>query len=347
MRTSSRFLAIALTALATMLIAGFNNCGPSSPPLNSLSLLPTDASASCTVSPSTFNTWFQSGSVSLNGVVNPANSVTFPNVPNCSFYQWAMQDFLWLTSPAPATYGGGGGRILDSPAFFDVTPPAADGSRTFLPHTAGLIRPVALRAAQPNAQGLQLIFDTAGTPIQVKLASKGTLPLVLNTAGQQVQVVHARLGAGRKPILLDGNGKVIQVQHSQGLKPVARTETVRAEAPLLTTAQKFIVDGIPIFTDPSLAVIDVEQGEADPPRALAGAVPYLKLLGTVAGGWLMAKGALAAEARLEARTGDVGFNAAKLATARFYAEHVLPAAPGLLPGVTGGATIMGFDLERF
>ncbi len=91
----------------------------------------------------------------------------------------------------------------------------------------------------------------------------------------------------------------------------------------------------------------VEQGEADPPRALAGAVPYLKLLGTVAGGWLMAKGALAAEARLEARTGDAGFNAAKLATARFYAEHVLPAAPGLLPGVTGGATIMGFDLERF
>ena len=263
MRISSRFLAIALTALATMLIAGFNNCGPSSPPLNSLTLLPTDASASCTVSPSTFNTWFQSGSVSLNGVVNPANSVTFPNVPNCSFYQWAMQDFLWLTSPAPATYGGGGGRILDSPAFFDVTPPAADGSRTFLPHSAGLIRPVALRAAQPNAQGLQLIFDTAGTPIQVKLASKGTLPLVLNTAGQQVQVVHARLGAGRKPILLDGNGKVIQVQHSQGLKPVARTEAVRAEAPLLTTAQKFIVDGIPIFTDPSLAVIDVEQGEAD------------------------------------------------------------------------------------
>jgi 3-(methylthio)propanoyl-CoA dehydrogenase len=91
----------------------------------------------------------------------------------------------------------------------------------------------------------------------------------------------------------------------------------------------------------------VEAGEADPPRALAGAVPYLKLFGTVAGGWLMAKGALAAATRLDAGEGDAGFNEAKLMTARFYGEHVLPAAPGLLPAVTGGATVMGFDLERF
>ena len=91
----------------------------------------------------------------------------------------------------------------------------------------------------------------------------------------------------------------------------------------------------------------VELGERDLPRALAGAVPYLKLTGAVTGGWLMAKAALAAEARLAAKSGDTGFHAAKLATARFYAEHVLPAAPALLPGVAGGATVMGFDLDRF
>jgi alkylation response protein AidB-like acyl-CoA dehydrogenase len=91
----------------------------------------------------------------------------------------------------------------------------------------------------------------------------------------------------------------------------------------------------------------IEAGENDPPHALAGAVPYLKLMGNVAGGWLMAKAALAAQARLAEGAGDTAFHAAKIATARLYAEHVLPAAPALVPAVTGGRTVMAFDLERF
>ena len=91
----------------------------------------------------------------------------------------------------------------------------------------------------------------------------------------------------------------------------------------------------------------VDHGESDPPRALAGAVPYLKQLATAAGGWLMAKSALAATARLRARAGDAGFNEAKLVTVRFYAEHMLPAAPALLPAITGGTTVMAFDLDQF
>ena len=68
---------------------------------------PTNPSQSCTVPSTTFATWFQSGTPSLNGVVNPANSVGFFATSNCSFYQWAKQMFLWLTSPAPSIYGGG------------------------------------------------------------------------------------------------------------------------------------------------------------------------------------------------------------------------------------------------
>ena len=86
----------------------------------------------------------------------------------------------------------------------------------------------------------------------------------------------------------------------------------------------------------------VEHAAGDAPGAFAGAVPYLTLMGTVAGGWLMAKSALAAGG-----ADDAGFAAAKLATARCYAEQVLPAAPALLPAVMGGATVMGFDLDRF
>ena len=77
---------------------------------------------------------------------------------------------------------------------------------------------------------------------------------------------------------------------------------------------------------------------AEPALAAAGSAPYLALFGTVAGGWLMARLAQAARAR----AAD-GFAAAKLATARCYAEHYLARAPGCLPAVMGGATVMGFD----
>jgi 3-(methylthio)propanoyl-CoA dehydrogenase len=76
---------------------------------------------------------------------------------------------------------------------------------------------------------------------------------------------------------------------------------------------------------------------AEPALAAAGSAPYLALFGTVAGGWLMARLALAARGR----GGD--FAAAKLATARFYAEHFLARAPSYLPAIAGGATVVDFD----
>ena len=42
-----------------------------------------------------------------------------------------------------------------------------------------------------------------------------------------------------------------------------------------------------------------------------------------------------------------GFGIGKLATAHFYAEHFLARAPSYLPGVMGGATVVGFDPEMF
>ena len=60
--------------------------------------------------------------------------------------------------------------------------------------------------------------------------------------------------------------------------------------------------------------------------ALAGSVPFLRLAGTALGGWLLAKSALAAQHKLAARDGDPAFLEAKLVTARFYAEVILPPA---------------------
>jgi alkylation response protein AidB-like acyl-CoA dehydrogenase len=85
----------------------------------------------------------------------------------------------------------------------------------------------------------------------------------------------------------------------------------------------------------------------EPALAAAGSVPYLQLLGTVCAGWLTARLALAAERRSAENRGAAAFRSAKRATARFYAEHFLALAPGYLPGIVGGHTVLDFDPDQF
>ncbi|HSN42252.1 MAG TPA: acyl-CoA dehydrogenase, partial [Burkholderiales bacterium] len=86
----------------------------------------------------------------------------------------------------------------------------------------------------------------------------------------------------------------------------------------------------------------------DATAAAASAVPYLKLFGTVAGGWQMARAALIAQSRLDAGEGDAGFYRAKLVTARFYADHILPQAAALRDMVVHGpASVLAFDPAAF
>ncbi len=70
--------------------------------------------------------------------------------------------------------------------------------------------------------------------------------------------------------------------------------------------------------------------------ASVGSVPFLKLMGIVAGGWQMARAALAAQRQIDAGSDDV-FYKTKLVTVRFYADHVLSQAPGLAHAVVHGA----------
>jgi hypothetical protein len=81
----------------------------------------------------------------------------------------------------------------------------------------------------------------------------------------------------------------------------------------------------------------VANFSADAKGVHAGAVPFLHLFGIVAGGWQMGRAAIIARERLAAADSD-SFWAAKLATARFFADHFLTQAPGLAESVVGGAT---------
>jgi len=86
----------------------------------------------------------------------------------------------------------------------------------------------------------------------------------------------------------------------------------------------------------------------DPNAAFAGAVPFLKLMGIVAGGWQLGRAALISESRIDKKEGDQSFYAAKIATARFYADHVLSQAPGLAATVVSGAAgVMALADEQF
>ena len=93
-----------------------------------------------------------------------------------------------------------------------------------------------------------------------------------------------------------------------------------------------------------------------PNDVAAGSSPFMRLAGVVVGGWLLARsahtaaellaqqGLTAEQARDAASTGSNAgtspqFLADKIATARFYADQILPTARGLVPAVTGGAEL--------
>jgi butyryl-CoA dehydrogenase len=80
----------------------------------------------------------------------------------------------------------------------------------------------------------------------------------------------------------------------------------------------------------------------------AGSVPYLKLAGVAIGGWQMARAALASAAKLARGGADADFYRAKIATARFFADHVLTTASGLRDSIVGGAAgVLALAADQF
>jgi hypothetical protein len=104
--------------------------------------------------------------------------------------------------------------------------------------------------------------------------------------------------------------------------------------------RKAALEGVNLLGRATRALL--EALAAQPERAMAVSVPYLKLCGYVLGGWLLAKSAAIAAARTADAERD--FYAAKLRTAAFYAAQVLPGAAALARIVeAGGASVIGTD----
>ncbi len=146
---------------------------------------------------------------------------------------------------------------------------------------------------------------------------------------------------GRKTARDGGQvAKAIAAQIEKTEAELAKRDSpdARAVAKRLKAAREAFVD-----------VVDFVAGrtKASPNAVFAGSVPYLMLAGNLVAGWQLARSLLAAEDQLKAGN-DVDFMQAKIATARFYAEHILVKAPGLRDSIVDGAeSVTALAIEAF
>jgi alkylation response protein AidB-like acyl-CoA dehydrogenase len=130
-----------------------------------------------------------------------------------------------------------------------------------------------------------------------------------------------------------GNGEVLQAliaemaEVADQLNDYEELSTFRDE---LTTALQGLAD--------TSAWLGERLVAAEFDDALAGSVPYLHQFGVIVGGWLMARVAVAA--KTAPADYDPGFLANKVTTARFYGEHLLPQANGLIATVKAGNSLL-------
>ena len=118
-----------------------------------------------------------------------------------------------------------------------------------------------------------------------------------------------------------------QIEKTEGELAKRDSADARAVAKRLAAARQAFLDVVGFV---------VQQGKASPNAVFAGSVPYLMLAGNLVAGWQMARALLVAEDLLR-KGQDAGFMRAKIATARFYADHILAKAPGLRDSIVEGA----------
>ncbi|SAL02189.1 acyl-CoA dehydrogenase [Caballeronia calidae] len=91
----------------------------------------------------------------------------------------------------------------------------------------------------------------------------------------------------------------------------------------------------------------LQNAKADPKAVFAGSVAYLKLAGIVLSGWQMARALIVAHTK---RADDPAFYGAKIATAHFFADHVLPQAVALEASIVSAKSdqgVLALDEDQF
>jgi alkylation response protein AidB-like acyl-CoA dehydrogenase len=144
---------------------------------------------------------------------------------------------------------------------------------------------------------------------------------------------------GRKTVRDGGaTAKVFAEKIMQTEKDLASNGTADAKAVLkqLTAAREAFESAVAYI---------VANAKADIKAVYAGSDAYLRLCGFVLGAWQMARALLAAQ---ELREGDPQFYDAKIATARFFAENLLPQSQALAISILeSGHSTNALQAEQF
>jgi len=137
---------------------------------------------------------------------------------------------------------------------------------------------------------------------------------------------------GRKILFDDGKAmqELLEEMRSLDEKLAAADELATIRAALSSG-----IDDLTVATDWLIANAPHDQNVPG-----AASVNLLMLAGTVIGGWQMARAAIAATRRLDDGDPDSAFFEAKLITARFYAEHILPRSSGYSKAAIAGSETM-------
>lgn len=244
--------------------------------------LPSDAQQTCTAN---IAPWFQSGSVTLNGVVNPANSLNLNTSTNCNFYLWSEQMFLWMTSPASSIYGGNG-RVFQSPVFYAITSCGSNGSLCFVPQfpiIPPIIPPIGAsdakaQAAAPKLPPLVNAKRLKNFTAALRPSKRGPngLPVVIDRQGRPIEITDAQLSPRGKPLVVGPNGtvEISKITRDAATKKIqfidAAGKVIPKPKPLLSATLKkanagqrfFMSDGTALVVDSGGNVLDVSPEQA-------------------------------------------------------------------------------------
>ena len=197
----------------------------------------------------------------------------------------------------------------------------------------------------------EMSIDVASTGVQVH----GGMGFIEETGAAQhyrdariltiyegTTAIQANDLVGRKTVRDGGatvNGIIAQVRRTESDLAACSGADMAAIRNQLAAASKALEEVVAYV---------VANSKSDIKGVFAGSVLYLKLAGIVLGGWQMARAALVADQKLKAGAGDVKFYQAKIATARFFADHLLSQAAGYRSAIIdGSAGVLALADDQF
>ena len=244
--TVRKILAQSLTALAVFTW---------SEAANAQTVLSPDAKETCTVPPADFKKWFLGSTVSKDGIVLPADSLTFTSPPDdlCPFFKWSQQMFLWLTSPI-----GQGRHVFASPQFYGVEAPAGSNpTRRLVPQDTNTLLSFAPAISLVGEKGVDVVADSTGKVRDVVRAQvPGSTLQFRDKADRPLSVARIAATTGGKPLLLDSTNKVLDVQTTDNGAPLLRDAAGKTLALADTTV---LVDGIQRLVTTAGEVVEIGQ----------------------------------------------------------------------------------------